>query len=81
MNLYLELFGYMGTALVLMSMMMTSMTKLRFLNIAGSVVSLIYAAVVGTWPVVLLNLGMIVINCVQLLRTYRGKLRIKEEML
>lgn len=81
MNFYLELFGYLGTALVLMSMMMTSMTKLRFLNIAGSGVSLIYAAVVGTWPVVLLNLGMIVINCTQLLRSYRGKMRIKEEML
>ena len=71
MNIYLELFGYLGTALVLMSMMMTSLTKLRIVNMAGSVVSMIYAMLVNTWPVVLLNAGMILINGLQLLRLAR----------
>jgi hypothetical protein len=71
MNIYLELFGYLGTALVLMSMMMTSLTKLRIVNMAGSVVSMIYAMLVNTWPVVLLNAGMILINALQLLRLAR----------
>ena len=71
MNVYLELFGYLGTALVLMSMMMTSLTKLRIVNMAGSVVSMIYAMLVNTWPVVLLNAGMILINALQLLRLAR----------
>ena len=71
MNIFLELFGYLGTALVLMSMMMTSLTKLRIVNISGSVVSMIYAVLVNAWPVVLLNAGMILINILQLLRLAR----------
>lgn len=71
MNPYLELFGYLGTGLVLMSMAMTSLVKLRIFNMAGSVISLIYALVIATWPVALLNAGMIAINSVQLLRYYR----------
>lgn len=68
---FLELFGYLGTALVLFSMMMTSLTWLRIFNILGSVISVIYAALVGALPVVLLNLGMILINLLQLLRERR----------
>ena len=72
-NIYLEIFGYLGTVLVLTSMMMTSVEKLRWFNIAGSFVSMIYAAFCNTWPVVFLNLGMILINTVQLVRLYRSK--------
>jgi hypothetical protein len=73
MDIYLEIFGYVGTALVLLSMTMTSLTKLRIVNMAGSVISAIYAALCNTWPVVLLNVGMIVINAIQLLRLKFGK--------
>lgn len=68
---FLEAFGYLGTALVLFSMMMTSLKWLRIFNVMGSVISMIYAALVGTVPVVLLNLGMILINLAQLLREKR----------
>lgn len=68
MNIYLEIFGYVGTVLVLLSMMMNSLVKLRLFNIAGSVISMIYAAFCSAWPVVFLNLGMILINSVQLIR-------------
>lgn len=68
MNVYLELFGYLGTALVLLSMMMTSLTKLRAFNIAGSVITAVYALLMGTFPVAFLNVGLIIINTVQLIR-------------
>ena len=68
MNIYLELFGYLGTALIFLSMMMTNLTKLRLLNMAGSAISVIYAVLSNTWPVVLLNGGLILINTVQLIR-------------
>lgn len=68
MNFYLELVGYMGTGLVLMSMMMTSVEKLRIVNMAGSLLSMVYAVFTGTWPVVLLNFGLILINTLQLIR-------------
>ncbi len=73
MNIYLEIFGYLGTALVLLSMMMTSMKRLRIFNIAGSVISMIYAIAMNTWPVVLLNLGLILINLFQLVREGRNE--------
>ena len=68
MNIYLELFGYLGTALIFLSMMMSSITKLRILNMSGSVVSAIYAVLSNTWPVVILNAGLFIINAVQLFR-------------
>lgn len=73
MNIYLEIFGYMGTALVILSMMMTSVLKLRIFNLCGSVLSLIYAMFCHTWPVALLNLVLTVINIVQILRQRHHK--------
>lgn len=71
--LWLEIFGYCGTALVLFSMMMTSVVKLRIFNAAGSLISMIYAYLCNTWPVVLLNFGLLVIQIVQLIRLRRVK--------
>lgn len=71
MNIYLEIFGYIGTALVLLSMMMTSINTLRYVNMAGALISIIYAFLSNAWPVVFLNLGTIVINMAQLIRAKR----------
>lgn len=73
MNIYLELFGYLGTLIVLISMLMTSILKLRIFNIIGSVISMIYSFICGAYPVVFLNLGLIVINAVQLIRSTKEK--------
>ena len=73
MNIYLEIFGYIGTALVLLSMTMTTLKRLRIFNIFGSVISMIYAIAMSTWPVALLNFGMILINTIQLCRQGRSK--------
>lgn len=73
MNILLETVGYLGTALVLLSMMMTSVTRLRWLNLGGSVFSMIYAFACATWPVFVLNLCLAIINSVQLIRLGRKK--------
>lgn len=73
MHIFYEIIGYTGTALVLLSMMMTSVAWLRIFNISGSVFSMIYGALCGTWPVFLLNLCMIIINLVQLIRLKKKK--------
>ena len=73
MNIYLEIFGYIGTALVIVSMLMTSLVKLRIINMCGGLISLIYAVCVHTWPVVVLNACLISINFVQTVRQLRGK--------
>ena len=73
MNVFYEIIGYTGTALILLSMMMTSVARLRILNISGSVFSMIYGALCGAWPVFLLNICMIAVNVVQLIRLRKKK--------
>lgn len=68
MNIYLEIFGYLGTALVLVSMMMTSVKWLRIFNMSGAAITTIYAILCNTWPVAVLNAGLIVIHIVKLIR-------------
>ena len=80
LDIFLEVFGYIGSGLILLSMMMTSVEKLRWFNISGSVISMIYGAIMGTWPVVFLNVGTISINIVQIIRLHRQKEQ-KEETL
>lgn len=73
MNIWLEIFGYVGMALVLLSMMMTNTQKLRTINLAGAVVCMIYGALTKTWPTALLNLGLAVIQIIQLIRLKKAK--------
>ena len=58
----IEIFGYIGSFLVVFSMLMSSVVKLRVINTVGSVVSGIYALICGAYPLVLMNTCLIVIN-------------------
>ena len=71
MNLYLEIFGYVGTALVVLSMTMTSVTRLRLLNTLGSAMGAAYALIGGVYPMALMNLCLIGIHLYRLLRDRR----------
>ena len=71
MYIFLEIFGYIGSAMILLSMMMTSVEKLRWFNMSGALISAVYGAILGTWPVVFLNVGSITINVVQIIRLRR----------
>ena len=73
MNIYLEIFGYIGTLLVIVSMMMTSVLKLRIFNMCGGVISLIYAVFCNAWPVVLMNFCLLIINFIHTVRHLRQK--------
>ena len=66
MNVYLEIFGYVGMALVLVSMMMTSLKWLRILNMSGAIICAIYGIMTNTWPTALLNIGLLIVQMVQL---------------
>ena len=66
-----QIFGYFGTALVLLSFVMKDIKWLRAINMAGGLISLIYAICVNTMPVVVLNASLITINGIQLMRLLR----------
>lgn len=70
MNVFFEIFGYVGMALVLISMMMTSVKWLRIVNMSGALICAIYGIMTNTWPTALLNLGLLIIQIVQLYRLH-----------
>ncbi|MBR5467850.1 MAG: YgjV family protein [Firmicutes bacterium] len=64
----IEIFGYIGSVLVVVSMLMSSVVKLRVINTVGSIVSGIYALIVGALPLVLMNACLIIINLYNLFK-------------
>lgn len=72
MNVYLEIFGYIGTLTVIISMMMKSVTRLRVINIIGSVICMIYALLTTAYPIVSMNAALIAVNLVRLIRDGRS---------
>lgn len=69
----IEIFGYIGSALVVVSMLMSSIVKLRIVNTIGSIVSGTYALIVGALPLVLMNACLIVINAYNLIKLLKSK--------
>ncbi len=67
----LEIIGYIGSALVVVSMLMSSIVKLRVINTIGSVISMGYAIAVGAYPLALMNVCLIVINVYNLVKLLR----------
>lgn len=69
----IELIGYLGSALVVFSMLMTSIVKLRVVNTVGCVIFTAYALVIGSYPTALMNFCLIGINAFQLFRLFRNQ--------
>ncbi len=61
-HLLIEILGYIGSALVVVSMLMSSVVRLRVVNTVGSVVSTVYGLIIGSFPLVLMNVSLIIIN-------------------
>ena len=68
----LELFGYLGSFLVLVSMLMTSVVRLRVINLIGSAIFAAYAILIRSYPTALLNGCLVLINLYHLLRLRRA---------
>ncbi len=62
MEFWIEAFGYLGSLLVIVSMLMTSVLKLRVINTLGSVVCVIYGIIIKAYPTVAMNAVLIAIN-------------------
>ena len=57
-----EAIGYLGSLLVLVSMLMTSVFKLRIINTAGSLIFTVYALIIRSYPTALMNFCLVLIN-------------------
>lgn len=57
-----ELIGYLASALVVISLAMTSVVRLRVISLAGSVVFVAYGLLIGSIPVVITNACIAMLN-------------------
>ncbi|MBR6158855.1 MAG: YgjV family protein [Lachnospiraceae bacterium] len=67
----IEMIGYFGSALVLVSMLMTSVVKLRLINLTGSVIFAVYALIIRSYPTALMNIALAGINIFYLVRIFK----------
>ena len=69
----IEAIGYIGSALVLISMLMTSVAKLRFINMIGSLIFTAYALCIVSYPTAAMNFFLALINIYNLAKLFRNK--------
>ncbi len=69
----IEAIGYIGSALVLISMLMTSVVKLRFINTVGSLIFTGYALMIQSYPTAAMNFCLALINIYNLIKLFRNK--------
>lgn len=73
MNYFFEILGYLGTAFLLLSFLMSSVVRLRVLNTIGSLISFFYLMQKGAYPTAFMNAALVVINLIHLFRMYNQK--------
>ncbi|PKK98856.1 MAG: hypothetical protein CVV57_05070 [Tenericutes bacterium HGW-Tenericutes-2] len=69
----LEWLGYVASLIVLISLLMSSVKRLRWINLAGSLLFAVYGFLIGALPVGFMNAGIVVINVYYLVQMYAKK--------
>ena len=67
----IEMIGYLGSALVVASMLMSSVVKLRVINTIGSGIFAAYALIIHSYPTALMNVCLVGINIYNLVKLNR----------
>lgn len=69
----LEWLGYIASLIVLLSLLMSSIKKLRWINLFGALMFATYGFLIGSLPVGFMNIGIVVINIYYLTKMYTAK--------
>ena len=70
---WVEWFGYFASVVVLISLTMSSLVKLRWINLAGASMFSIYGFLIHSIPIAFLNFGIVSINLYYLWSYYTMK--------
>jgi hypothetical protein len=62
----IEIFGYLSMVVVLISMLMGDIKKLRIVNSIACAMFMVYGFVLGAYPIVIMNVLVIAINLYKL---------------
>ncbi|MGE9783702.1 hypothetical protein [Janibacter sp. G368] len=69
----LEVVGWVGSAVLVVSLLQTNLHRLRWINLLGCLVLIGYNGAVGVWPMVGLNVVLAAINVWYLVRAHRDR--------
>lgn len=70
---FITIFGYIGSVLVAVSLMMSSIVKLRIINLMGAMVFSTYGFLIGAYPVGFLNGFIAVVDIYYLAQIFSAK--------
>lgn len=68
---WLEIFGYVASVLIAVSLMMSNIKRLRWINLAGAAAFSLYGFLIGSIPVGVLNGFIAVVDIYYLIRIYQ----------
>ncbi|WP_353081204.1 GNAT family N-acetyltransferase [Tessaracoccus lapidicaptus] len=67
----IESIGYLASALIVVSLAMTSVVRLRIISLLGSLAYTVYGSLIGAWPVVIANGVIVLLNIWNLRKEFR----------
>lgn len=67
-HMIVEMIGYLGSVLVVVAMLMSSVVKLRVINSIGAGIFAVYALLIHSYPTALMNICLVTINIYNLLK-------------
>jgi hypothetical protein len=70
---WLEVVGWLGSVLVVLSLMLAGVWRFRVLNLLGAVIATGYNAVLGIWPFAAMNGAIAIIDVYWLVRLQRDR--------
>lgn len=71
MDLVLEAIGWVGSLLIVWSLVVARVLRFRWMNFAGAVIATVYNAIIEVWPFAFMNLAIAIIDIYWLARLYR----------
>ena len=69
----LEVFGWAGSLLVVVSLTLANAVRFRVLNLAGCVIATAYNVILGIWPYAVMNIAISAVNVYWLVRMRRER--------
>lgn len=73
MQVLLETIGWIGSILIVWSLMQARVLRFRWMNFAGAFVATFYNGVIGIWPFAFMNAAITLIDAYWLIRIYRER--------
>jgi hypothetical protein len=58
----LDIVGWIGSAILVWSLVQTRILRLRVINLVGCIILIVFNTVAGVWPMAGLNIGLAIIN-------------------